>query len=61
MEEEPTQITKYQRYYALHREQKLSKYHTRPDVIAKQEQREAIVAERKKQKEEEKAIKQAEL
>jgi hypothetical protein len=49
-------MNKYKRYYALHREQKLSKYHNDPEVIAKREAREVKRAE----KEAEKANKQVE-
>lgn len=49
-------MNKHKRYYALHREQKLSKYHSNPEVIAKREERERKKAE----KEVEKAAKQAE-
>jgi hypothetical protein len=63
-EEENVQMTKYQRYYALHRDAKLSKYHNNPDVIAKKEQRERQKAEkeeeRKEKQESEKAAKKAE-
>jgi hypothetical protein len=51
-----SEMNKHQRYYALHREQKLSKYHNDPDVIAKREARE----QKKEQREAEKAAKQAE-
>ena len=61
---ENVQITKYQRYYALHRDAKLSKYHNNPEIIAKKEERERQKAKKdllKKEKQEaEKAAKQAE-
>ena len=57
-------MTKYQRYYALHRDAKLSKYHNNPEIIAKKESREQKKAEKdllkKEKKEAEKAAKQAE-
>jgi hypothetical protein len=53
---EEKEMNKHQRYYALHREQKLSKYHSDPDVIAKREER----ARKKAEKEAEKTVKQAE-
>jgi hypothetical protein len=56
MAEATETMNKYQRYYALHREQKLSKYHNDPEVIARREERERKKAE----KEAEKEIKQAE-
>ena len=56
MAEATETMNKYQRYYALHREQKLSKYHNDPEVIARREERERKKAE----KESEKEIKQAE-
>lgn len=47
-------MTKEQRYYALHREQKIAKdlerYHNRPDIIAKKEERERKKAEKGEQK-----------
>ena len=51
-----SEMNKHQRYYALHREQKLSKYHNDPAVIAKREERE----QKKEQREAEKAAKQVE-
>jgi len=63
-ENETATMTKYQRYYALHRDAKLSKYHNNPDVIARKEQRERQKAEkdqeRKEKQEAEKAAKKAE-
>jgi len=63
-EAENVQMTKYQRYYALHRDAKLSKYHNNPEIIAKKEERERQKAkkeeERKEKQEAEKAAKQAE-
>jgi bisphosphoglycerate-independent phosphoglycerate mutase (AlkP superfamily) len=56
MAEATETMNKYQRYYALHREQKLSKYHNDPEVITRREERERKKAE----KEVEKEIKQAE-
>ena len=57
--EEEIKLTRHQRYYALHRAEKLSKenekYNTNPEVIAKREERERKKAER----EAEKAIKKA--
>jgi hypothetical protein len=61
-------MTKEQRYYALHREQKIAKdlerYHNRPDIIAKREERERKKAEKEaektKKKMEEKELKQQE-
>jgi len=53
---EEKEMNKYQRYYALHREQKLSKYHSDPEVIAKREERER----KKTEKDAEKALKQQE-
>lgn len=44
-------MTKYQRHYALHRDQKLSKYHNNPIVIAKREERERKKAEKELEKE----------
>lgn len=34
------------RYYRLHREERIAKYHSRPDVIAKKEEREKKKAEK---------------
>ena len=65
---EEVKMTKEQRYYHLHREQKIAKdlerYHNRPDVIAKREERERKKAEKEaekaKNKMEEKELKQQE-
>lgn len=46
MSEATETMNKYQRYYALHREQKLSKYHNDPEVIARREERERKKAEK---------------
>ena len=40
------EMNKYQRYYALHRDDKLSKYHNDPEVIAKREEKERKKAEK---------------
>lgn len=40
------EMNKYQRYYALHRDDKLSKYHNDPEVIARREERERKKAEK---------------
>jgi len=48
-------LTKYQRYYALHKKEKnaktLERYHNRPDIIAKREERERKKAEKDAEKE----------
>jgi hypothetical protein len=47
---EEKEMNKYQRYYALHREecnaQRLSRYHNNPAVIAKREERERLKDEK---------------
>lgn len=43
-------MNKYQRYYMLHRDDKLSKYHNDPEVIAKREQKERKKAEKEAEK-----------
>lgn len=57
-------MTKGARYYQLHRDQKLAKekerYDSRPEVIAKREERERKRAEREQQKQAILAAKQAE-
>ena len=61
-------MNKYQRYYALHREecnaQRLARYHNNPDVIAKREEKERLKAEKvaakQAEKEAEKIRKKAE-
>ena len=68
---EEVQLTRHQRYYALHRNDKLSKeiakYNTNPDVIAKREERErkkaekAALSEAKRQEKEEKRQKAMEI
>ena len=49
-ESEVKKMTPAMRYYALHRDQKkakdLERYHNRPDVIAKREERERKKAEK---------------
>ena len=49
-----TKMTPAMRYYALHRDQKkakdLERYHNRPDVIAKREERERKKAEKEAEK-----------
>ena len=54
MAEATETMNKYQRYYALHREQKLSKYHNDPEVIARREERERKKAEKESEREIEK-------
>ena len=58
--EEDTQdaakMPRHQRYYALHREEKLAKYHTNPEIIAKRQERE----QKKIEKEAEKEVKRLE-
>ena len=49
---EEKEMNKHQRYYALHREQKLSKYHSDPDVIAKREERARKKAEKERKRQE---------
>jgi hypothetical protein len=44
-------MPRHQRYYALHREEKLAKYHNNPAVIAKREERERKKAEKEAEKE----------
>ena len=57
-------MTKEQRYYALHREQKnakdLERYHNRPDIIAKREERQRKKEEKEAEKEAKKTLKQQE-
>lgn len=57
-------LTPAMRYYLLNREEKLKKmserYHNRPDVIAKKEERERLRAEKEAKKEAEKEAKKAE-
>lgn len=52
---EDSPMTSSTRYYLLHREQKnaerLARYHSKPEVIAKKEAREQKKAEQKKEKE----------
>ena len=33
-------MPRHKRYYALHREERIAKYNSRPDIIAKREERE---------------------
>lgn len=49
-------MPRHQRYYALHREKKLAKYHTNPEIIAKRQERE----QKKIEKEAEKEVKRLE-
>jgi hypothetical protein len=52
--EENTELQKmpaHQRYYLLHREKKLAKYHNNPEVIQKREEREKKKAEKEAEKE----------
>jgi len=61
--EEEIKLTRHQRYYALHRADKLSKenekYNTNPEVIARREERERKKAEREAEKEAQKAAEKA--
>lgn len=54
-ETQEIKLTRHQRYYALHRADKLSKenekYNTNPEVIAKREERERKKAEKAAEKE----------
>jgi hypothetical protein len=54
-ETQEVKLTRHQRYYALHRADKLSKenekYNTNPEVIAKREERERKKAEKAAEKE----------
>jgi hypothetical protein len=52
----PIKMTRHNRYYTLHREERLAKYNSRPDIIAKREERE----KKRQEKEREKAAKAAE-
>ncbi len=54
-------MPRHQRYYALHREEKLAKYHTNPDVIRKKEERERKKAEKEAEKEAKREAKKEEL
>jgi hypothetical protein len=45
------EMPRHQRFYALHREEKLAKYHNNPEVIAKKEERERKKAEKEAEKE----------
>ena len=53
-EESQEKMTPEQRYYYLHREEKIAKdlarYHSRPDVIAKKEEREKKKADKEAEK-----------
>lgn len=49
-------MPRHTRYYTLHREERLAKYNSRPDIIAKREERE----KKRQEKEAEKAAKAAE-
>ena len=55
---EEKEMNKYQRYYALHREecnaQRLSRYHNSPAIIAKREEKERLKAEKEASKRAEK-------
>jgi len=48
-------LTKHQRYYALHKKEKnaktLERYHNRPDIIAKREERERKKTEKDSERE----------
>jgi hypothetical protein len=52
---EDPKMPRHQRYYALHREEKIAKdlarYHNRPDVIAKKEERERKKSDKEAEKE----------
>ena len=54
-EEEAQKMTRHQRYYALHREEKLNKvkerYKNNPEYIAKQEEKQRKKAEKEAEKE----------
>ena len=58
MSEATKTMNKYQRYYALHREQKLSKYHNDPEVIARRKERERKKAEKETDRETKQAEKE---
>lgn len=64
LSDELPKLSRGARYYRLHREERLNKikaqYHTKPEVIAKREERERIKAEKGSLKEAEKAVKEAE-
>lgn len=57
-------MNKNQRYYALHREEcnalRLARYHNKPEVIAKREERERKKAEKEAHEKAEKEARQAE-
>ena len=63
-EESQVKMTPEQRYYYLHREEKIAKdlarYHSRPDVIAKKEERERKRLQKETEKEAEKESKRIE-
>ena len=63
MTTESETITKYQRYYLLHREQKLAelseKYNTNPEVLRKRLEREHKKVEKEAEKEAKRAEKEA--
>jgi len=54
--QDAAKMPRHQRYYALHREEKLAKYHTNPEIIAKRQERE----QKKIEKEAEKEVKRLE-
>jgi hypothetical protein len=66
--QDAVKMPRHQRYYAIHREEKLLKdkerYNNKPEVIAKREEKERLKAqkesEKKAKKEAEKALKQQE-
>ena len=64
MATEEQDMNKNQRYYALHREEcnalRLARYHSRPDVLAKREERERKRKEKEEADRAEKEAKQAE-
>ena len=64
MAREEKDMSKNQRYYALHREEcnalRLARYHSHPDVIAKREEKERKRKEKEETKRVEKEAKQAE-
>ena len=49
--QDAAKMPRHQRYYALHREEKLAKYHTNPEIIAKRQEREQKKIEKEAEKE----------